>query len=190
MSVFVRYPDDWIGVPPCGPLEEYSTPRVWAQALVDEVVEIARVKLSGDESEALVGALSLIATDTAARGVQASYIFLESFNGPVHYVEGEMIPRSAVGDAPVEEIAGSRDPDVIREPTLTEIVTTSGLRGVLCVRHAPFDEEASHIVTLRATYAFEVEGGFFVLRNATTDLVGFERFREHFSELAATVSEE
>jgi hypothetical protein len=189
MSVFVRYPDDWIGVPAFGDGEAFATAEAWADALAVELVDVTGTPLTAEDTEALAGSLALVASDVEKRGAQSSYVYLESLRGPLHVVDGRMIPRREVGDAPVEEVAGIREPDVVREPTVTEVVTDSGLAGVLCVRHAPFDEDAQQVIILRATYAFEVDGGFFVLSTATTDLAGFERFRDRFAQLAAAVSQ-
>ena len=70
---------------------------------------------------------------------------------------------------------------------VTNVVTPGGLHGALVIRHAPFDEQAPHIVTLRATAALDVGEGFAVLGTATTDLAGFEAFRPYFLELIDSV---
>ncbi|MHA6667526.1 hypothetical protein ACX3O0_01520 [Homoserinimonas sp. A447] len=190
MSVFVRYPDDWIGVPPFGEGEVFQTAPEWADALVAELADVTAMRLTDDETAALAGSLALVGGEVETRGAQSCYVYLESLRGPIHIVDGRMIARGEVGDAPVEEVAGIREPDLVREPTVTEVVTDSGLAGVLCVRHAPFDDDARQVMTLRGSYAFEVDGGFFLLSTATTDLAGFERFRPRFAELAASVSQD
>lgn len=188
MSIFVRYPDDWIGVPACGDGEMFAEPREWASALVDELIEIdTNVTLAASEREALISALTLLGSGVRERGATAAYIHLGSLRGPIEVVDLALVARADVGDAPAHEIAGSLDPDAIAPPTVTNVVTPGGLHGALVIRHAPFDEQAPHIVTLRATAALDVGEGFAVLGTATTDLAGFEAFRPYFLELIDSV---
>lgn len=188
MSVFVRYPDDWIGVPEFGPDEVFATARDWAQALTDELITEVGEQLEQEERAALVGALTVIGVSVAERGAAASYVFLHSIRGPVDFVDLELVPRSAVGDAPASDIAGALEPDAINPPTVTELSTANGLRGALVIRHAPLDADAPHIVTLRASAALDVGDGFAVLATSTTDLAGFEAFRPHFMALIESVA--
>ena len=188
MSVLVSYPNDWIGVPEFGVGEVFATPDKWSRALTDELIGVTGQPLTLEAKKALIDTLRFVGSDVGERGAQSCYVYLETLNGPVHIVDVRLVPRGEVGDATAADVAGATEPDAFRQPTVTDIVTESGLSGVLCVRHAPLDEDAEHVVTLRASYAFEIEGGFFLMWTATTDLTGFERFRPRFAELAASVS--
>ena len=187
MSVYVEYPDDWIGVPEFGDGEVFATPGEWAVALADELIPLGDEQLEEGERIALIGALAVAGTGTAERGAQATYVHLRSLRGPLELVDLVLVPRSAVGDASAAEVAGSLDPDAINPPTITALSTEGGLRGALVIRHAPFDAEAPHIVTLRATAALDVGNGFAVLSTATTELAHFEAFRPDFLALIESV---
>ena len=188
MSVYVQYPDDWIGVPEFGEGEVFATPAEWARALVDELIPLADENLEEGERVALIGALTLAGTGVADRGANTSYVHLRTLRGPLELVDLVLVPRSAVGDAPAEEVAGSLDPDAINPPTVTELSTAAGLRGALVVWHAPLDAEAPHIVTLRAAAALDVGNGFAVLGTSTTELAQFEVFRPDFMALIESVT--
>lgn len=192
MSVYVQYPDDWIGVPEFGDGEAFATPGEWAQALADELIALSDERLEESERIALIGALAVAGAGgpergTPERGAQATYVHLRSLRGSLELVDLVLVPRSAVGDASAAEVAGSLDPDAINPPTITALSTESGLRGALVIRHAPFDDEAPHIVTLRATAALDVGNGFAVLGTATTELAHFEAFRPNFLALIESV---
>lgn len=187
MPAFIEYPDDWIGIPDFGEGELFGTPLAWATALTDELMEDAGEVLADEPRDALIGALALIATGIAERGAMTSYVWLASLHGPIDVVDVVMVSRYDVGDATADEIAGSRETDLLRPPTVTEITTAAGLRGALVVRHAPLDEDAAHIVTLRASVALEQDEGFILLGTAMQDLAQFEAFRPHFLELVESV---
>ena len=188
MSVFVRYPDDWIGVPEFGDDELFAEPDAWATALTDELIALGIDEpLTASERAALIGALTLLGSGVHERGARAAYVHLGSLRGPIDVVDLALVPRADVGDAPAHEIAGSLDPDAMQPPTVTNILTPGGLHGALVIRHAPFDAEAPHIVTLRATAALDIGEGFAVLGTSTTDLAGFEALRPHFLALVDSV---
>lgn len=188
MSVYVQYPDDWIGVPEFGEHEAFAMPSEWARALADELIPLADENLDESERVALIGALTVTGTGVADRGANASYVHLRTLRGPIELVDLVLIPRSAVGDASAEEVAGSLDPDAINPPTVTALSTVRGLHGALVVRHAPFDAEAPYIVTLRASAALDIGNGFAVLGTSTTDLAQFEAFRPDFMALIESVT--
>lgn len=188
MSVFVQYPDDWIGVPEFGADELFATARDWAQALTEELITDAAEHPADEERAALVSALAVIGASVSERGAVASYVFMHSLRGPIDFADLVLVPRSAVGDAPAAEVAGALDPDAIHPPTVIALSTANGFEGALVIRHAPLDDDAPHIITLRASAALDIGAGYVVLGTSTTDLAGFEAFRPHFMALIESVS--
>jgi len=192
VSVHVTYPPDWIGVPPFGDGQVFATPGEWAAMLADELVAEFGVTPAPEARQALVNALTIMGSGTQERGASASYIHYPAWGATLELVDVVLLDRSVVGDAPAHEVAGSTEPDLLRAPTITDVVTPSGLSGSLVIRHAPMDDEAVHVVSLRASCALDVGDGFVVLGTATTDLAAFEAFRPHFLALidGVTVSAE
>ena len=183
MSVHVTYPPDWIGVPSFGEGEVFAAPADLAAMLTDELVAEFGVAPSAQERQAVAAALTIMGSGTRERGASASYIHFPAWGGPLELVDVVLLDRGVVGDAPAHEVAGSTEPDLLRPPTITDVTTASGLSGSLVIRHAPMDDDAPHVVSLRASCALDVGDGFVVLGTATTDLAAFEAFRPHFLAL-------
>ena len=192
MSVYIEYPADWIGVPAFGEGEVFATPAAWATALSDELIAESGVAPTPEARQSLVNALTMMGTGTRERGASASYIHYPHWGSTPELVDVLLIERATVGDSPAHEVAGSGEPDLLRPATITDIVTAKGLRGSLVIRHAPMDEDAPHVVTLRASCALDVGDDYLVLGTATTDLAAFEAFRPSFLALieSVTVSED
>ncbi len=188
MSVHITYPPDWIGVPPFGEGQVFATPAEWAAMLTDELVVEFGVSPSPEERQAVVNGLTIMGSGTQERGASASYIHFPAWGAPLELVDVVLLDRGVVGDATADEVAGSTEPDLLRPPTITEITTASGLTGSLVIRHAPMDDGAPHVVSLRASCALDVGDGFVVLGTATTDLPAFEAFRPHFLALVDGVT--
>ena len=183
MSVHVTYPPDWIGVPPFGEGEVFAAPADWAAMLTDELVAEFGVAPSPQQRQAVVDALTIMGSGTRERGASASYIHFPAWGAPLELVDVVLLDRGVVGDAPAHEVAGSTESDLLRPPTITDVTTASGLSGSLVIRHAPMDDDAPHVVSLRASCALDVGDGYVVLGTATTDLAAFEAFRPHFLAL-------
>jgi hypothetical protein len=191
MSFYFQYPDDWIGVPQFGDGEVFDTPRAWADALAAELVDLARPRLSRKDRPqvrtSLADAFALVGADLDEKKVQAGYLWLESFAGPLHIVTATVLSRRDVGDATLAEVAGARGDEDYVPPIVTEVTAAGGLAGVYVERHAPLDADAPHIATLSGTYAFEDDETLMVFGSSTTDLPSWESFRPHFSEFATTL---
>ncbi len=190
MSVHITYPPDWIGVPGFGDGEVFDTPAEWAEMLAGELLIEFGISPRPEERRALVAALTVMGTGTKERGASASYIHYPAWGAPLELVDVVLLDRGVVGDAPAHEVAGSNEPDLLRPATVTDIVNATGLSGSLVIRHAPMDDDAPEVVTLRASCALDVGDGFVVLGTATTDLPAFEAFRPHFLALVDGVTVE
>lgn len=191
MSFYFQYPDDWIGIPQFGGDEVFDTPRAWADALAAELVDLARPRVSRRERPqvrtSLADAFALVGADLDEKKVQAGYLWLESFAGPLHIVTAKVLSRQDVGDATLAEVAGARGDEDYVPPIVTEVAAVGGLAGVYVERHAPLDAEALHVATLSGTYVFEADESLMVFGSSTSDLPSWDAFRPRFAEFAATL---
>ncbi len=181
------YPQDWIGIPHFGEGEVFATPEAWASALAAELTEGLGF-FSGRQKRfaALAEAFASVARRLEVGGSHWGFIWLASFDGPLHVVATQALARGGIDGVSAAELAGADAEGDPTPPVVREIVAAAGAPGVYVERRALLDDEAARTQVLIGSYAFETPEAIVLLQASTTDVAGYELFRPHYEEFART----
>ncbi|WP_010203335.1 hypothetical protein [Salinibacterium sp. PAMC 21357] len=186
-SVYLRYPRDWLWIPEFGPGEIFATREAWATAAVVDALATDHDMSSPDRRLDLTEQLIEGVEAAATRSSPWCLLYFEPGVRKFRVVEAETISAAAAGRSSLAEIAGMNEPDSLGDQTLPENVAATGLDVVFCVRTGTVNR-SQPVLTSSATYAFAVDGGYFVLRATVTEPGALLSLFEPLADLASTVS--
>jgi hypothetical protein len=187
MSLVIRHPDEWIGIPEYWPYprpdgRELAGPEVWAAELLDEFIEHGMP----EEQRPLVAEVLAMAVQRSIDNRSRLYLLLETWEGPAYLVEAVTHDRRELGMRDLEDFLGREDETQLGAPFAEPFTTASGLEGARCFRYLPYSDHG--VIYGRADYGFIDADTLLTLTGMELDLVHFERLKVHLGVLAATVS--
>jgi len=178
MTMTIRHPDGWVGVPDYWPypLEHGGTldsPEEWATALADQlaVIEILEPSARARLIEVLLAAARISATT----GPRIYLGFVEGWSGPARVLNATVRPRTEFGAMTIEQVAGVDDPAQLGPPFVEDVTTEEGRRGVRCFRYLPVGGDGA--ICGRLDYAFELGDDVLTITGGDVDLIEFEKLK-------------